>query len=286
MGVSALTTPPFVNRYATGTGGQITEAQWVQQMKLKADNGQLRGGDYAQTLQLFPQNRALQQAMHKAAVQGLPFNYTNAPSSVPEGEVYTNPDGSQGISFTQPEGDMHDDLSWMDPKLRDIRNRTTYGNVNLNLADANYARTIGDNALASAILKAISGQPFEYTWAPKPVPTTPAPPPQPEMNPQVIWYDKDVWAKNPTLKYLNNDWTENAFMTPTSRASFDPATGTTIQAAGSINAKNWQDINNDPVRRAAMQSLYSRHNRSWEKEGIDAITNSPTGNASAYSKTY
>lgn len=119
---------------------------------------------------------------------------------------------------------------------------------------------------------------------PTPTPTTPTTP-TPAANPQVMWYDKDAWAANPTLKYLNGQWSENMFRTPSSRASYDPATGTTIQSAGSMNAGNMMDIDRDPVRRGMTESLLTRHNRSYEKELADAIANAPMGSASRYVKT-
>jgi len=119
---------------------------------------------------------------------------------------------------------------------------------------------------------------------PTPTPTTPTTP-TPAANPQVMWYDKDAWAANPTLKYLNGQWSENMFRTPSSRASYDPATGTTIQSAGSMNAGNMMDIDRDSVRRGMTESLLTRHNRSYEKELADAIANAPMGSASRYVKT-
>jgi len=134
--------------------------------------------------------------------------------------------------------------------------------------------------------------PVDSTPAPTPTaPTTPTPTPTtpttptPAANPQVMWYDKDAWAANPTLKYLNGQWSENMFRTPSSRASYDPATGTTIQSAGSMNAGNMMDIDRDPVRRGMTESLLTRHNRSYEKELADAIANAPMGSASRYVKT-
>lgn len=104
------------------------------------------------------------------------------------------------------------------------------------------------------------------------------------MNPQVMWYDPSVWKSNPTSAYLNNTGgqTVNKFSGLGKFASYDPATETSIQAPESMNAFRMMEIDRDPVRRDFTESLYNRHNRSWEKELADAVRMAPMGSATSY----
>ena len=161
-------------------------------------------------------------------------------------------------------------------------------NNTLTISDVLAARQAGKDALATAIQRKLAGFPWEYTWTntttPEPTtPTTPTTPTQP-MNPQVIWYDPGVWKSNPTLAYVNNEGGQsiNKFSGLGKFSSYDPATETTLQAPEKMNAYTLMQIDQDPVRRDFTESVYNRHNRSWEKELADAIRAAPMGNATSY----
>ena len=177
------------------------------------------------------------------------------------------------------------------PEMQDILARAAQKNLTINdllFVQKNFPQ---DKALSTAINRTLAGFPFEYTPTPVTPPTTTPPPatnPPPTADlpgPQVIQYGGDVWKNLPVLKYLNGQWSQNQFMTPSGRASYDPATETALQAPGSFNAKNLMDIDRDPVARTTSESIFTRHNRSYEKELADAIANAPMGNASRYVRT-
>jgi len=156
-------------------------------------------------------------------------------------------------------------------------------NNTLSISDVLAARNANNNALATAIQRKLAGFPWEYTWSNTTTPD-PTPTPTPAPGPQVIWYDPAVWKNNPTTAYLNNmpGQSINKFSGLGKFSSYDPATETTIQAPEAMNAFNMMEIDRDPVRRDFTESLYNRHNRSWEKELADSIRMAPMGNASTY----
>jgi len=169
------------------------------------------------------------------------------------------------------------------------RIRQKVENNTLSAADLVLAKQTGNLALADAVRRALNGLPWEYTWTVAPTapttPTTPTDPTTPSTpGPQVIWYDPGVWKTNPTLAYLNNAQGQsiNKFSGLGKFGSYDPATETTIQSPETMNAFNMMQIDQDPVRKDFTESLYNRHNRSWDKELADAIRMAPMGNASAY----
>jgi len=154
-------------------------------------------------------------------------------------------------------------------------------NNTLAINDVLAARNAGMDSLATAIQRRLAGFPWEYTWT-----TTPATPTTPAMNPQVMWYDSGVWASNPTLAQLNNAQVAGQQTNPFSGlgkfSSYDPATGTTLQAPEKMNAFTMKQIDQDPVRKDFTESVYDRHNRSWDKEYADAIRMAPMGSATSY----
>ena len=175
----------------------------------------------------------------------------------------------------------------------ETRIRQKLENNTLTIQDSLAANQAGNAALARAINRRLAGFPWEYTWKVEsanpgdtvtPAPTPPVTTPTPTPGPQVIWYDPGVWKTNPTLAYLNNmqGQTTNKFSGLGKFGSYDPATETSIQAPETMNAFNMMEIDRDPVRRDFTESLYNRHNRSWEKELADSIRMAPMGNASTY----
>lgn len=169
----------------------------------------------------------------------------------------------------------------MPQKLTETQIRQKLENGTLNRFDVDNAPS---EALSAAIYLYLNGQPWNYTWTntqpATPDPTTPTPPP----GPQVIWYDPSVWRDNPTTAYLNNAGGQsiNKFSSLGKFSSYDPATETTLQAPEKMNAFNMMEIDRDPVRKDFTESLYDRHGRNWEKEYADAIRMAPMGNASTY----
>jgi hypothetical protein len=171
------------------------------------------------------------------------------------------------------------------PKLTETQIRQKLENGTLNRFDVDNAP---NEALSAAIYRYLQGLPWEYSWSNTTVPVTPTTPtpttPTQPMNPQVIWYDPGVWKSNPTLAYVNNTGGQsiNKFSGLGKFSSYDPATETTLQAPEKMNAYTLMQIDQDPVRRDFTESVYNRHNRSWEKELADAIRAAPMGNATSY----
>ncbi len=152
----------------------------------------------------------------------------------------------------------------------------------LSMSDALAARKAGDDALATAITRAIAGLGWSYTPTTT-IPTTPPPPPP--AGPQVIVYPEDAWKNNPTLQWFNGGGNPNLMGQLSNQDSYDPATGVRIQAERNINANTFSQLEDDPVREGFMRSVYARANRDFDKERNAVMAQGPRGIATAYTRT-
>lgn len=169
------------------------------------------------------------------------------------------------------------------PLWQQMQQKHTAGT--LSMSDALAARRAGDDALASAINRAIAGMGWNYT--PSPVtPTPPAPPPPGNpAGPQVIVYPEDAWKNNPTLQWFNGGGNRNLMGQLSNQDSYDPATGVRLQAERNINAGTFLELDNDPLREGFMRSVYARASRDYDKERNAVMAQGPRGIATGYTRT-